>query len=138
MITRSDLRALARLRIKEAKILVKNKSYSGSYYLAGYGVECALKACIAKKTRRSEFPDLETVKRSYQHIPEGLVSAAGLKIDLENKISQDRHFAARWAIVAQWKPESRYEIKSQREAEGFLEAITDGGKGVLRWIEQYW
>lgn len=138
MITRSDLRDLARLRVKEAKTLVKNKCYSGAYYLAGYTIECALKACIAKKTKKSEFPDLETVKRSYQHIPEGLVSTSGLKIDLEKKILRDRHFAARWAIVVQWKPESRYEIKSQREAEGLLEAITDSRKGVLRWIGQYW
>jgi len=31
--------------------------FDGAYYLAGYAVECALKACIAKGTQRFEFPD---------------------------------------------------------------------------------
>ena len=43
-----DLQDLAELRIKEARILLDAGSYPGAFYLAGYSVECALKACIAK------------------------------------------------------------------------------------------
>jgi len=35
--------------------------FDGAYYLAGYAVECAIKACIAKGTRRYEFPDKRKV-----------------------------------------------------------------------------
>jgi HEPN domain-containing protein len=48
---RTDLQQLAELRIKEARILLDGDSYSGAYYLAGYAIECALKACIAKRTK---------------------------------------------------------------------------------------
>ena len=47
---RRDLRELALLRLKEAQVLLANGCWSGAYYLAGYAVECALKACIAKGT----------------------------------------------------------------------------------------
>src|SRR5712692_7302814 len=65
---RNDLRRLARIRLKEARVLLKAACYDGAYYLCGYAVECGLKACIAKATRRSEFPDLEKVKASYTTI----------------------------------------------------------------------
>jgi len=54
---RRNLRKLAETRLKEAQILYDNRFWSGSYYLAGYSIECALKACIAKQTRKSQFPD---------------------------------------------------------------------------------
>ena len=66
---RKELQTLAKIRIKEAEVLLNNnlnnKRYDGAYYLCGYGVECALKACIAKNTKRYEFPDKQTVLDSY-------------------------------------------------------------------------
>ena len=53
---RRDLQALSRIRINEAKGLLSLGLHDGAYYLAGYAVECALKACIAKETKRHEFP----------------------------------------------------------------------------------
>ena len=54
---RIDLQNLANERIAEAKILFDAGKWSGAYYLAGYAVECGLKACIAKLTKPDEFPD---------------------------------------------------------------------------------
>jgi HEPN domain-containing protein len=48
---------MAMVRLKEANVLLRLGLSDGAYYLAGYAVECALKACIAKGTRRYEFPD---------------------------------------------------------------------------------
>ena len=53
---RKDLRALSRVRLSGARALLKARLPDGAYYLAGYPVECALKACIAKETQRYEFP----------------------------------------------------------------------------------
>jgi hypothetical protein len=39
----------------------------GRINLAGYAVECGLKACIAGKTQRHEFPDKKIVNASYTH-----------------------------------------------------------------------
>ena len=52
-ISRSDFQWLAKTRIREAKALLDNGLFDGAYYLAGYAVECALKACIVKKIRKS-------------------------------------------------------------------------------------
>ena len=44
---RADFQRLADVRIDEAGVLLAAGRWSGAYYLAGYAVECALKACIA-------------------------------------------------------------------------------------------
>ena len=54
--TRKDFQLLAELRANEAAILAHNGNEQGAYYLAGMAIECALKACIAKKTKRHAFP----------------------------------------------------------------------------------
>jgi hypothetical protein len=66
-INRKGLQDLAKLRLREAKALLRSNHPDGAYYLAGYAVECALKACIAKKTMRYDFPEKETVQTSYSH-----------------------------------------------------------------------
>jgi len=53
---RSDFQKLTEIRMKEAKVLLSNACFEGAYYLAGYAVECAIKACIAKKTQIHDFP----------------------------------------------------------------------------------
>ena len=58
---RYDLQKLSRLRVREAKVLLDNKCYEGAYYLLGYAVECALKACIARQTKAFDFPDRKLI-----------------------------------------------------------------------------
>jgi hypothetical protein len=41
---RADFQHLARARVKEAEILINAGEFDGAYYLAGYALECALKA----------------------------------------------------------------------------------------------
>ena len=64
---RSDFQKLAEIRIAEAEILLKAKKYDGAYYLAGYAVECALKACVAKRTARYDYPDKDLANQCYTH-----------------------------------------------------------------------
>jgi HEPN domain-containing protein len=59
---RNDLRRLARIRLKEARMLLEADCSDGSYYLCGYAIECALKACIARNTQRHDFPDKDAVR----------------------------------------------------------------------------
>jgi hypothetical protein len=49
---RNHFRQLAEVRIEEALVLFAQGLYDGAYYLAGYAVECGLKACIAKLTNQ--------------------------------------------------------------------------------------
>ena len=82
---RSDLQALSRIRATEAKALLGLGLFDGAYYLAGYAVECALKACIAKGTRRFEFPDKRRVDSSYTHDLELLMRLANLDESLQGE-----------------------------------------------------
>ncbi len=87
---RTDFQNIAKLRIKEAKVLLDNGCFEGTYYLLGYAVECALKACIAKQTKLHEFPDSKVVRESYTHDLEKLVKVAGLKADHQARMDADQ------------------------------------------------
>ncbi len=66
--------------------MLDNGLYEGAYYLAGYAVECAIKACIAKQTKRYDFPpDRRTVDKIYSHDLEDLIGLAELRNDLTNE-----------------------------------------------------
>jgi hypothetical protein len=67
------------VRLREARGLIDLQMYDGAYYLAGYAVECALKTCIAKGTRRHEFPEKQKVISSHTHDLWDLVKLAKLK-----------------------------------------------------------
>jgi HEPN domain-containing protein len=63
---RIDFQKVAETRLQESKALLAAGFPEGAYYLAGYAVECALKACIAKRTREHDFPEKES-KDFYIH-----------------------------------------------------------------------
>jgi len=88
---RKDFKALANLRVEEAGVLLANGKFHGAYYLAGYAVECALKACIAKRTKRFEFPAKpEHVHRLYTHKLMELMKLADLETLLETDVQRTK------------------------------------------------
>jgi HEPN domain-containing protein len=110
----------------------------GAYYLAGYAIECALKACIAKRTREHDFPEKSLAIRSYTHKLQDLLVVAELKTELEATLQTDPVVQANWTIVKDWSEESRYEKRTLQEAEILLRAIEDKKGGLLPWIMQRW
>jgi hypothetical protein len=136
-IFRKDFRTLAQLRADEARILLKNRRQLGAYYLAGYAVECALKACIAKQRKRFELPPKRrSVERMYSHDLEILLEIAGLRTQLDKEIETNGDFAANWDTVKDWTAESRYKT-SGLNAKDLYNAVT-GPNGVLPWIRLRW
>jgi HEPN domain-containing protein len=132
------LQALSRVRAKEAKALLDLDLYDGAYYLAGYAVECALKACIAKGTRRFEFPDKKRVDSSYTHDLELLMRLANLYEWHRERIKGDPEFKANWGTVEAWDEQSRYERHSREKARQLLDAVFNRRPGVLAWVRLYW
>jgi hypothetical protein len=136
-IYRKDLKFLADLRAKEAGVLLANGKPHGAYYLAGYAVECALKACIAKKTKRFEFPaKADYAREVYSHKLNTLVSVAGLDADLKKEINANPAFATNWSTVKDWTKESRYKTEKLNGRDMYNAVV--GGDGVLPWIKQRW
>jgi HEPN domain-containing protein len=135
---RKDLQRLARIRLREARCLFKNGFYDGSYYLCGYALECAIKACIARKTKRHEFPHRQTVLDSYVHDLVKLIGTAGLKADFERELRTDPAFGLNWGVVKDWSEEARYQQHSQVKARDMYRAVRLPQHGVLQWIRRYW
>ncbi len=129
---RSDFIKLAELRLHEAKVLLDAEKFDGAYYLCGYIVECALKACIAKKTKEFDLPDLKQVKKSYTHDLENLMESSGLKSDFDKEIKTDTVFRDYWSTIKDWDENSRYKCVSQQSARDLYMAIADETKGVLK------
>jgi HEPN domain-containing protein len=50
---------LAAVRLREAEVLFDAALYDGSYYLCGYVVELALKACVCRHLGVDEYPEGE-------------------------------------------------------------------------------
>lgn len=134
---RRDLQELARQRLREARVLLRAGLPSGAYYLAGYAAECALKACIARRTQRYDFPDRKTAVDSYTHDLSALLRLA----DLETALGQepDRRTRESWQIVRKWWEASRYEPGiSHEQARDLYQAIASRGHGVLSWVRRRW
>jgi len=136
-IYRKDFKILADLRAEDARILIANGRQQGAYYLAGYAVECALKACIAKRIKKFEFPPkLEYLRDVYSHKLNALVGAAGLDKDLQLEINANTAFAANWGTVKDWTEETRYKTSGLNGRDMYNAVV--GNNGVLPWIKQRW
>jgi hypothetical protein len=135
---RVDLQGIAETRIQESSALLAAGFPDGAYDPAGYAIECALKACIAKRTREHDFPEKALATRSYTHKLQDLLIVAELKTELEETLQADPTVEASWAIVKDWSEESRYEKRTLQEAEILLRAIQDEKRGLLPWIMQRW
>jgi HEPN domain-containing protein len=132
------LQALARIRLREAKALIDLRMYDGAYYLAGYAVECALKACIAKATQRYEFPEKKRVDASHTHNLRELVKLAKLEDARLEEVRKDAQFQKYWDFVQSWSEDSRYRTHAPDVARALLEAVGNRRHGVIRWITRYW
>jgi hypothetical protein len=137
-VNRKDLQTLANIRIREAQSLLKAKEYSGAYYLAGYSIECALKACIAKKSRRHDFPDKKAVSDSYTHDLVKLATLADLLQQLNMLGQTDPVFGKNWNLISVWSEESRYRISEESAASEIVDAIMERYHGVMPWVKQHW
>ncbi len=136
-IYRRDFKALADLRAEEARVLLAKGKHQGAYYLAGYAVECALKACIAKKTKRFEFPPKhDYVRKLYTHGLNELLNLTGLEAQLKRDMNANKAFRDNWLTVKDWTEESRYAV-SRLPAKDMYNAVT-GANGVLPWIKLRW
>ena len=123
----------------DAKALLNAGRFDAAYYIAGYVVECALKACVAKKTREHDFP-VKEVGRYYQHDLEKLLRFA-CEAEFQQEREADTILAGYWLLVTRWNEESRYELRGEQAeklAEDMLLAVSDGEHGVLECLSKYW
>jgi len=135
-----QLQQLAEDRILDAQPLLAASRWSGAYYLAGYAVECGLKACVLNHIVSTGviFQDKKYAERCWTHRPEELVKLADLEAVRGIDAASDPAFAAHWLTVEGWSEHSRYESKGRLEAQQLIDAVNDPSHGVLPWIRKHW
>ena len=138
MLTKADLESLARVRMEDSTFLLSANKASSAYYLSGYAVELALKACISKLFKEGVIPDKWFVNAIYSHGLESLLSTSGLLPQLKVDSKADPQFAANWGIVTKWNEASRYEFWDPITAATMIQAITDEHHGVFQWVKKHW
>ncbi len=138
-LNREKLQALADNRIEEANVLLRHSHWTGAYYLTGLGVECALKACLARAVQQHDFPDKDFINKAYTHKLEELAKLdAGLWAELDSERRSDGKLESNWITVFQWKDERRYTVVEQVEATSLYAATTEPIAGVMEWIRRRW
>lgn len=107
MLSRRELKQIARARLRDAEVLFEANRYDGASYLCGYAVEIALKAKICETLKWKSFPLTNAEFRNYQsfktHSLDVLLTLSGV----EEKIK--KRYLTAWSVVVDWDPEARYE-----------------------------
>lgn len=136
---RTTFQRISEIRRREALVLLTAGEYPGAYYLVGYAVECALKACVAKQVRRYDFPDKNLANEVFTHDLKKLMKLSGLALELEKEMEINKLLELNWAVVKDWSESARYDIGiSESQARDLYSACTARRSGVLNWIRRKW
>jgi HEPN domain-containing protein len=134
---RQEFRALSRLRLREARLLLRAGAFEGAYYLLGYAVECAIKACIAKRFSRHEVPERKVVNDFYTHDLRRLLELAKREESFELQIATVPELGRSWETVMEWKETARYNpIVSREKTFELFRACVSREHGILTWLRQ--
>jgi HEPN domain-containing protein len=140
VVNKAQFQQLAQDRIVDARCLLDGRQWGGAYYLAGYAVECGLKACILAHVEAvgAIFQDKKFSEKCWTHDLEELLKLANLKPTLDADAAKNAALSANWAAAKDWKETSRYEQKTQTEAKTIYDAIAIHPDGVLPWLRIRW
>lgn len=137
--TRAEFQQLSEKRLVEAKALLDLGHWNGAYYLAGYAVELALKACIIKMLLSTDaFPGNSFSKDCYVHDIEKLVAVAKLESARTTANDLSPSLKQNWGTARDWSEQKRYHEISEIEARELYAAIVDVTDGVFPWIQTQW
>ena len=106
MLTKQELRLIARARLQDAEALFRANRYDGSIYLCGYAIEIGLKNKICKTLRWNEFP---STKSEFQNLQSFKTHNLDILLKLSGAESKIKlNFLSEWSQVAKWEPDARY------------------------------
>jgi hypothetical protein len=140
-VNRLEWQQIAERWLVDAKALLDDHRWAAAYYLAGYAVECGLKACIlARVTVETEiiFEDRRFSEKCWTHSLSELVKLAGLEAERITYTAANPAFARNWIVVKDWSEISRYQPTLHHRAKKLYSAITDDPNGVMQWIKAHW
>ena len=136
---RLTFQRLAEERLVDARALAQAERFAAAYYLAGYAVECALKACICRMTSQHDFPPKEA-KDLYIHDLAKLATKIDEipGVDWRKELDSNSQLRQNWLLTKDWREDARYRSKTEREALDLISAIEDDPDGVLACLRKHW
>jgi HEPN domain-containing protein len=140
-VNRLQWQRLTERRLKDAKALLTARCWSAAYYLAGYAVECGLKACVLARVGAAPeviFADRRFSEKCWTHSIVELVRLADLQGERAAHAAANPTRKQNWVFVEEWSEEARYQTLSHSEAKKLHKAITDKQDGVMPWIRSHW
>lgn len=106
MLSKTDLKRIAKVRLDDAKALYEANRLDGATYLCGYVIEIALKHRVCRTLKWDTFPesagDFKGLTSFKTHDLDLLLKLSGI----ESKVRE--RFLLEWSIVRTWNPELRY------------------------------
>lgn len=112
---------------------------AGAYYVIGYAVECALKACAAQPFRRDEVPEKKLVNDFYTHQLDRLLETSGNRPAMAARAAAEPDFELNWSTIRDWNEAARYDpTTTEAKARAMFAAVTDANAGVLPWLKTMW
>lgn len=138
----NEFQQIADKRLEEAKVLLNAGHPDGCFYLAGYVIECAIKARICKVLEWDNYPPKQNDYNTFKtHDLDRLINLAGLSKKLDIKKLANQEFDKNWSLIKSWDETIRYKPignKQLSEATATIKAIEDVNDGVLTWIKSTW
>src|SRR5438128_2101014 len=126
-------------RRDDAHALFAACRWRGAMYLAGYSIECLLKARLMQRYGCRQLRDLERQSRSrgllselatvFDHRREVLFALTGAL----DRLKANRELWGRFRVMNQWIPAWRYsaDLSNEKDAQRFLDAVGQ----MIHWIE---
>ena len=118
------------LRFDEAEILLRAEHTTGAVYLAGYGVECMLKALVLSVVPLARTTAvLESFRGRRAHDYNWLLS----QYRLIGGADTPREVTRAFTLVEGWSTDLRYVagFKKERDARAFIKAC----KSIMSWVD---
>lgn len=138
---RVEWQQLAERWLVDAKVMLDHRRWPAAYYLAGYAVECGLKACILARVAATPeviFDNRKFADNCWTHNLLALVSTAGLEATRAADVAVNRKLRDNWLIVKDWNEQSRYRTTAHHKAKQLFRAIADKKDGVMQWMRAHW
>jgi len=140
-VNRLQWQQLAERWLVDAKSLLDGHRWSAAYYVAGYAVECGLKACVLARLSAAPeviFDNKKFSENCWTHSAVELVKLGGLEPARLADMTANRALRENWQVVKDWSEKARYASTSHQAAKKTYAAITGKPNGVMQWIRVHW
>lgn len=117
-------------RFEEAEILLKASYNTGAVYLAGYGIECILKALVLSAVTDSDRPEtLKSFRGAKAHEYEWLRSLYLINGGARFPREINQHFT----LVNDWSTDLRYTPRTVPPEDA--EAFVTSAASIIKWAD---